>query len=89
MALLKSINTEFGAPAQYWRVVSVSDDLLARKLDIATAGYFNEEARRAERQPMAIWQGRIEGDRYRRSPSLAEVYALLKELPDWAEAESD
>lgn len=88
MALLKTIDTDFGASATYWRVVSISDDLLNRRLEIATAGYFSEDARRAGRQPMAIWRGRIEGDRYRQSPSLSDVYTMLRELPDWTESES-
>lgn len=61
MAFLKSIPTDFGASAQYWRVIGVTDDLVNRTPDLTVPGCFNEEARHAGRQPMTIWRGRIEG----------------------------
>jgi hypothetical protein len=37
---------------------------------------------------MAIWKGRVEGELYRSMPSLADLYAVLKRLTDWDDAES-
>lgn len=88
MALLKSFPTDFGVAASYWRVAILQEDAVGKTLDVVLQGFFNEAARRDGNQPMAIWRGRIEGERYQQTPTLANLYALLKTLPDWAEAKS-
>jgi hypothetical protein len=89
MALLKSVPTDFGAAASYWRVAALQEDLVGKTLDVTLQGFFDQAARRGGKQPMAIWRGRLEGERYPQTPSLADIYTTLKKLADWAAAQDD
>lgn len=89
MALIKQIATDFGAPAGYWLIARTHEDILARTLDVALNGYFDEAAGRTGKKPMAAWSGRLAGELYLQAPSLAALYRGLTRLPDWADASDD
>ncbi|WP_020699229.1 hypothetical protein [Reyranella massiliensis] len=52
MALLKSIDTDSGAAATYWRIVRAEYDVLAMTIRYYMAGYVNEAARVAGKVPL-------------------------------------
>jgi|GEM_PF-2727182 len=52
MALSKSIETNAGASATYWRIVNVAFDVRARTVWYVLAGYVNQAANLANKAPL-------------------------------------
>lgn len=52
MALSKSIDTDSGAAATYWRIVGGSYDLVSNTFQYVLAGYVDEAARIAGKAPL-------------------------------------
>lgn len=85
MALEKAIDTGFGVPAVYWRIVRVDVDLKARTIWVNLEGYASQEMREAGKEAMAqkpITLALPDGaqpEDYTR----ATIYAYAKTLPDF------
>ena len=86
MALQKNIDTAFGIPAVYWRVVEAREVFVEGALHIKLFGYLTKEARDAGKACIADIHVTFEGDKYKPSMSREEVYGLLKTLPEFAGA---
>lgn len=54
MALLKRIYTEddTGVYAEYWKISEINSNWLNDKIEIVLAGFFNEDARRNNKNPL-------------------------------------
>ena len=85
MALQKSIDTNYGVAATYHNVSGVAWEKGVAKAKVQIASYVDLAARQA---PGGIPLGRVafEVDASAAPPTLAEAYAAIKLLPDWADA---
>jgi len=62
MALVKTIEGETGASAQYWKVIEVNLNYFANVGAVALAGYVSKAARQAGKRPLDARQFPIQGD---------------------------
>lgn len=81
MALIKSIETDFGIPATYWRIEHFTFHRDGN-VDVTLHGYANAGAK--DKQPMASWQATIDARETR-----ASIYEALKMTDYWEGAEDD
>jgi hypothetical protein len=87
MALGKILATPYGCNASYWKIANVIEDFVAQASKITLAGYLTAEARQAGAQPLAgaaveLAQGSYVADLDRKA-----MYAAIKALPAWTDAE--
>jgi hypothetical protein len=87
MALMKSIDTEYGVPATYWMIGNVQEDFRGKSQEITMFGFVDEAQRRANKQPLAVGRSVLAGDKYTAGASRAQIYALLKAAESWAGAQ--
>lgn len=87
MALKKEVMTEFGVTAQYWNLGAVAEDFKGKGTEVTFYGYASEEARRAEKQPLAAGKVQIAGDEYVVGADRAQLYAIIKQRPEFEGAE--
>lgn len=64
MALIKEIEGETGASAQYWRVIEVNLNYFANVGAIALAGYVSKAARNAGKRPLDAKQFPLQGEAF-------------------------
>ena len=86
MAIVKSIDTDFGIPAAYWNIGAVAEDFKGRGTEVTFYGYATREAREAGRQPLAAGKVQITGTDYVAGADRATLYATLKQRPEFAGA---
>lgn len=86
MALIKSIDTDFGIPATYWNIGAVQEDFKGRGTEVTFYGYASEEARRADKQPLSAGKMQITGDEYVAGADRAALYDIIKQRPEFAGA---
>lgn len=87
MALRKAIETPHGAMADYWRIVEVNLNYAQRQAQVMVQGFVSEQARRAGKQALAGAQIVLEAAEFVPDGARAELYALLKAKPQFADAE--
>lgn len=73
MALQKSINTSFGIPATYWRIIRINE-LFGGNEEVFLAGYTDAEARANGAEPLEIRTITIPSQ----DGTRADIYPLLK-----------
>ena len=83
MALIKSIDTDYGIPAQYWNIGAVQEDFIGRGTEITFYGYASKEAREAGKQPLSAGKVGISGDEYVAGADRAALYAIIKQKPEF------
>lgn len=54
MAFKKVIQTQFGQPAEYWKVLELRINYIQKTADVAVGGFLNKNARDLGLQPMMI-----------------------------------
>lgn len=86
MALKISITTDFGVPAEYWNVGAYQEDFKGKGAQVTLYGYLNEEARTAGKQPLAAANIQLTGEKYSADMVREDIYAVLKTLPEYANA---
>ena len=86
MAIVKSIDTDFGIPALYWNIGAVAEDFKGRGTEVTFYGYATREAREAGRQPLAAGKVQITGADYVPGADRAALYATLKQRQEFAGA---
>ena len=64
MALIKSVDTDFGIPATYWNIGAVQEDFKGQGTEVTFYGYASKEARDAGKQPLSAGKVQIAGDEY-------------------------
>lgn len=87
MALIKSIDTEFGIPATYWNIGAVQEDFKGKGTEVTFYGYASMEARFAGKQPMSAGKFQLVGDEYIAGADRTALYAIIKQKPEFAGAE--
>lgn len=79
MALEKSIPSNFGLTADYWRIVRVENAVALNQMVVWLAGYPSEEARRTIGvEPMMSANVTLAGADYKADATLAELYTWIK-----------
>ncbi|CAB4133500.1 hypothetical protein UFOVP250_212 [uncultured Caudovirales phage] len=86
MALLKSIPTDFGIPAEYWNIGAVQEDFKGKGTEVTFYGYASEEARESGAQPLSAGKVQIAGDEYVAGADRQALYAIIKQKPEFAGA---
>lgn len=83
MALIKSIETDFGISAEYWNIGAVQEDFKGKGTEVTFYGYANKEAREAGKQPLSAGKVQIAGDEYVAGADRAALYAIIKQKPEF------
>jgi len=83
MALLKSIDTDYGIPATYWNIGAVQEDFKGQGTEITFYGYASKEAREAGKQPLSAGKVQIGGDEYVAGADRAQLYVIIKQKPEF------
>ena len=83
MALIKSIDTDYGIPASYWNIGAVQEDFKGRGTEITFYGYASKEAREAGKQPLSAGKVGISGDEYVAGADRSALYAIIKQRPEF------
>lgn len=87
MALLKSIETDFGFPATYWNIGAVQEDFKGKGTEVTFYGYASKEARDDGKQPLSAGKFHIAGNDYVAGADRATLYAIIKQKPEFEGAE--
>lgn len=83
MALIKSIDTDFGIPANYHNIGAVQEDFKGRGTEVTIYCYASKEARDAGKQPLSAGKVQIAGDEYVAGADRAALYAIIKQRPEF------
>lgn len=83
MALIKSIPTDYGVPAEYWNIGAVQEDFKGKGTEVTFYGYASKEARDAEKQPLSAGKVQVAGDEYVAGADRAALYAIIKLRPEF------
>ena len=83
MALLKTVDTEFGIPCEYFNIGAVQEDFKGKGTEVTLYGYANKAARDAGKQPMSAGKVQIAGDEYVAGADRAALYAIIKQKPEF------
>lgn len=83
MALIKSIDTDFGIPATYWNIGAVQEDFKGRGTEVTFYGYASAQARAEGKQPLSAGKVQIAGDEYVAGADRASLYAIIKQRPEF------
>jgi hypothetical protein len=86
MALIISIDTDFGVPATYWNIGAVQEDFKGKGTEVTFYGYASKEAREAEKQPISAGKAQISGEEYIVGATRAQLYSILKQRPEFQNA---
>jgi hypothetical protein len=83
MALLKSIDTDYGIPAEYWNIGAVQEDFKGKGTEVTIYGYASKQARDAGKQPLSAGKVQIAGGDYVAGADRAALYLFLKQKPEF------
>lgn len=87
MALIKSIDTDFGVSAEYWNIGAVQEDFKGKGTEVTFYGYASKDARLAGKQPLSAGKVQIAGDEYIAGADRAALYAIIKQRPEFEGAQ--
>jgi hypothetical protein len=79
MALLKTIQTEYGVPAEYWNIGAVHEDFKGRGTEVTIYGYASAKARQLDKQPLSAGKIQLTGEEYIVGADRAALYAIIKQ----------
>jgi hypothetical protein len=88
MALLKSIETEYGVPAVYWNIGITHEDFKGVITMVTCYGYVSQEARFNGKQPISSKHLYIAGEEYIPDADRAALYAIIKQKPEFEGSEN-
>ena len=83
MALIKSIDTDYGIPAEYWNIGAVQEDFKGKGTEVTIYGYASKQARDAGKQPLSAGKVQIAGSDYVAGADRAALYAIIKQKPEF------
>jgi len=83
MALIKSVDTDFGVPAAYWNIGAVQEDFKGQGTEVTFYGYTSKEARDADKQPLSAGKVQIAGDEYVAGADRTQLYAIIKQKSEF------
>jgi hypothetical protein len=78
MALLKTVNTEFGIDATYWNIGLINEDFKNEFLTVVINGYVSKELREENHNPVTYKSLQFSGDDYIKDATRESVYLALK-----------
>ena len=78
MALLKSVNTNYGIDATYWNIASMVENFKSKANSIILHGYLDLDARTNDMQPVITKSLLLTGDEYIQDATRKAVYEKLK-----------
>ncbi|CAB5220139.1 hypothetical protein UFOVP239_64 [uncultured Caudovirales phage] len=87
MALIKSIDTDYGLPATYWNIGAVQEDFKGKGTEVTFYGYASKEAKEAGKQPLSMGKINIGGNEYMADADRADLYEIIKQRPEFDGAE--
>jgi hypothetical protein len=87
MALIKAIPTDFGIEATYWNIGAVQEDFKGQGTEVTFYGYANQQARQDGKQPLSAGKVQIAGEEYVAGADRAALYAIIKQKPEFADAQ--
>jgi len=83
MALIKSIDTDYGIPATYWNIGAVQEDFKGQGTEVTFYGYASQQAREQGKQPLSAGKVQISGSEYVAGADRAQLYAIIKQKPEF------
>jgi len=83
MALLKSIDTDYGIPATYWNIGAVQEDFKGQGTEVTFYGYASQQAREQGKQPLSAGKVQISGSDYVVGADRAQLYAIIKQKSEF------
>ena len=89
MALIVSIDTDFGIPASYWNIGAVQEDFKGQGTEVTFYGYASKEARLEGKQPLSAGKVQIAGEEYVAGADRSALYAIIKQRPEFQGAKDD
>jgi hypothetical protein len=87
MALIKSVDTDYGIPAVYFNIGAVQEDFKGQGTEVTFYGYASKEARDAGKQPLCAGKVQLSGAEYVAGADRAALYAIIKQKPEFEGAE--
>jgi hypothetical protein len=87
MALIKSIMTDYGIPANYHNIGAVQEDFKGKGTEVTIYCYASKEAREAGKQPLSAGKVQIAGEEYVAGADRAALYSIIKQKPEFEGAE--
>jgi 3-isopropylmalate dehydratase small subunit len=83
MALIKSIDTDFGIPATYWNIGAVQEDFKGKGTEVTFYGYASKEAYTQGKQPLSAGKVQVTGEEYIAGADRATLYAIIAKKPEF------
>ena len=83
MALIKSVDTDYGIPAVYFNIGAVHEDFKGRGTEVTFYGYASKEARDAGKQPLCAGKVQVSGAEYVAGADRAALYQIIKQKPEF------
>jgi len=83
MALIKSIDTDYGIPASYWNIGAVQEDFKGQGTEVTFYGYASQAAREEGKQPLSAGKVQIAGNEYVAGAPRAVLYSIIKQRPEF------
>lgn len=87
MALLKSIDSDYGVPTVYWNIGAYQEDFKNKAGVITLYGYASKEAREGGKQPISAAQVQIAPEKYKPDMTRADLYEIVKQFDQYKGAE--
>jgi hypothetical protein len=87
MALIKSVDTDYGIPALYWNIGAVQEDFKGQGIEVTFYGYASKAAHDAGKRPLSAGKVQIAGSEYVVGADRAALYAIIKQKPEFEGAE--
>jgi hypothetical protein len=87
MAFLKPIETDYGIYATYWHIGAILESFGGKSAEVTFYGYASKAARDASKHPLTAGKMEIVGADYAPDMTRPAVYALMKQRPEFQNAE--
>lgn len=88
MAIIKSIDTQYGIAAAYWKIDSIEEYYTQRRTVIILAAYIDHDARLANKDALPLAASlEMKGDAYVPDATRMQLYDYIKSLPEFTGSE--
>ena len=81
MAIQKQVDTEYGVPAEYWRIIHLTADFISSEAVVIIAGYLTAAARTDGSEPLMVKQFRLPFPPTLTEVTRADLYTFLMLQP--------
>jgi hypothetical protein len=87
MAIIKQYENENGVTVEYWNIGAVQEDFKGRGTEVTIYGYVSQAAREAGKNPPEARKFTLSGDDYVAGADRAQLYAIIKQRPEFEGAQ--